>query len=115
MGDIKYILEDSSKVFKGKAKQKIDSKEETNRFIGYIIGCALMFLPLFLTVYIKANVISNGYKITKLVNELENLKDKESRAEAELMLIENPKSLYNIAKKMGFDYPKVEKMDISKD
>lgn len=105
MGDIKYILEDSSKVFRGKTKT--NTAEHTDKLLGYILGCIMMFLPLFITVYIKANVVGSGYKITKLVNQLESLRDKESKAEAELMLLENPAKLYNTAKSMGFDYPTV--------
>lgn len=101
---MKYILEDSAKVFRGKDPRTV-KKEHPNRFLGYILGCLLMFSPLFVTVYIKVNVISNGYKITELVHQLESLRDKLTEAEAELMLIENPKSLYSIAKKMGYDYP----------
>lgn len=105
MGDIKYILEDSSRVFKGKTK----TNPVEHKFLGYVLGCIIMFLPLFVTVYIKANVVGSGYKITKLVNQLESLRDKESKAEAELMLLENPVKLYNTAKSMGFDYPTVER------
>lgn len=107
MGDIKYILEDSSKVFRGGVKN--NSVRQTDKFFGYVLGCVMMFIPLFATVYIKANVVSSGYKISKLVHQLESLRDKESKAESELMLLENPARLYNIAKSMGFDYPTVEK------
>lgn len=106
MGDIKYILEDSQKVFKGGVR-----KEDAGNIFGYILGTILMFLPLFMTVYIKAQLTANGYKISKLFRELEILRDEKMQAEAELMMIENPKYLYGIAKKMGFDYPDIERMN----
>lgn len=114
MGDIKYILEDSSKVFKGKVSE-VSGDENPRNLLGYLLGCFLTFLPLFVTVYVKVNVISNGYEITRLVQRIEHLRDIQSRAEAELMFMENPKYLYGIAKKMGFDYPTVDRIGISKD
>ncbi len=109
MGDIKDFVE-SDKVLRNKGK----IREKEPDILSYILGIFLTFLPLFITVYIKAGVINQGYKITKLINEINELESKKATLSAKLLALENPKYLYEIAKQMGFETPSIEYIHFEK-
>jgi hypothetical protein len=110
MGDIKELVESDS-VLRIKMKGKNKKNNNNSNIFGFFIGTILTFLPLFATVYIKSQIINQGYKIAKMVKELEELQDTRDSLSAKLSSLQNPKNLYKIAQKMGYEFPSIEKID----
>jgi hypothetical protein len=110
MGDIKELVESDS-VLRIKMKGKNKKNNNNSNIFGFFFGTILTFLPLFATVYIKSQIINQGYKIAKMVKELEELQDMRDYLSAKLSSLQNPKNLYKIAQKMGYELPSIEKID----
>jgi hypothetical protein len=108
MGDIKELVESDSVL---KIKMKGKNKKNNSNIFGFFLGTILTFLPLFATVYIKSQIINQGYKIAKMVKEVEELQDTRDSLSAKLSSLQNPKNLYKIAQKMGYELPSIEKID----
>jgi|GEM_PF-860802 hypothetical protein len=109
MGDIKDFVE-SDKILRMKRKNEKNKPLSSKDILGFFFGTILTFLPLFSTVYIKSQIISQGYKIAKLVKELEELQDKRDFLSAKLNSLENPKNFFKIAQKMGYELPSIDKI-----
>jgi hypothetical protein len=110
MGDIKELVESDS-VLRIKMKGKNKKNNNNSNIFGFFFGTILTFIPLFATVYIKSQIINQGYKIAKMVKELEELQDTRDYLSAKLSSLQNPKNLYKIAQKMGYELPSIEKID----
>ncbi|GBD04367.1 Cell division protein FtsL [bacterium HR19] len=107
MGDMKFYA-DRDKILVLKFRNK--SEKGMKDILGFFFGVLLAFSPFFFTVYVKSQVIKQGYKISALVKKIEELQDKKEILEAKLMTIENPKNLYTIAKKLGYENPSFDKL-----
>jgi cell division protein FtsL len=109
MGDIKDFVE-SDKILRMKRKNEKNKPLSSKDIFGFFLGTILTFLPLFATVYIKSQIISQGYKIAKIVKEVEELQDKRDFLAAKLNSLENPKNFFKIAQKMGYELPSIDKI-----
>ena len=88
---------------------------ESNLKPYYLLFILLIFLPLFITVWLKNKVYEMGYKISKLEEQINSARIDNDKLKARLAYLKNPKRLEILAKKLGFSAPSPSQVIILKE